>query len=127
MSYNPDYQLGQQFGEQLGDMRSRAALRDADDALSSWMAYARRLERQLAQGKSELAYAQLNLVRARAGETANNEVLRELRQHILTANPHDPMVQPGVVVGKIRNRIREEVERQGYRVVNPDTVDIAAT
>ena len=123
MSYDVDYQQGQQFGEQIGSLYHRAEARAHDatiQKLDDWIAYARGLESKLAQAK-------LNLVRARAGETANNEVVRELRQHILTANPQDPIVQPGVVVGKIRSKIREEVERQGYRVVNPDTVDIAAS
>lgn len=113
------YQAGQRWGDTGNVVAAAAARRDRDGAIAEWQAYARQLE-------SQLSLAKLNLVRARAGEAANGAVLRELRQHVVEMAPRDPLVQPGVVLTKIRDKIREDVENQGYRVVNPETLDIAA-
>ncbi len=119
MSYDYDsFRDGQRWGDTGSVVAAAAARRDSNNALSEWMAYARKLENQLAQ-------ANLNLTRAEASNAANNGVVRELRQHILTIAPHDPLVQTGVVKGKIRRNFREIVERQGYRVVDMEDMVIA--
>lgn len=126
MSFDYDsYQQGQRLGEMGGFAASRALSRanstidEWEANANQWQAYARKLESQLAQ-------ANLNHAQAAAACSANNEVLRELRQHVLAINPRDPMVQPGVVAGKIHRKIRETVLSQGYRIVNEDTLAIAA-
>lgn len=119
MSYDHDsYQQGQTMGLMAGFAANRELDR-ANGAVREWRAYARQLE-------SQLELANLNHARAAASRDANNEVLRELRQHVLAVNPRDPMVQPGIVAGKIHSKIRETVLSQGYRIVNEDTLDIAA-
>lgn len=120
MSFDYDsYQAGQRWGDTGNVVAAAAARRDRDGAIAEWQAYARQLESQLAQ-------ANLNLVRARAGQEANNEVLRELRQHVAEMDPRDPMGRREHITPMLRFKIREKVESQGYRVVNPETLDIAA-
>jgi len=119
MSYDHDsYQQGQTMGLMAGFAANRE-LDKANGAVREWRAYARQLE-------SQLELANLNLVRARAGQEANNEVVRELRQHVAMMNPRDPMGSREYITPMLRSKIREKVERQGYRVVNPETLDIAA-
>jgi hypothetical protein len=113
------FRQGQQWGDTGSAVAAAAARRDTSEALGEWQAYARRLESQLEQ-------ANLNLVRACAGQEANNEVLRELRQHVFDMDPRDPMGHRDHITPMLRAKIREKVERQGYRVVNLETLDIAA-
>lgn len=113
-----DYQAGLQWGDTLARMHGRAAAQDADQALASWMAYARQLERKLAS-------ANLQQMQFKCLSEANIAVAQELRQSLMAVSPDDPMASSAAATLMRDNLFKRLVEQKGYRVVDPQTKEIA--
>lgn len=99
-------------------MRARSADADANAAIESWMNHAARLEAQLDSLKLQLA-------QKTATSSANNDMVKELRQRLAAVAPNDPLASSEAATERLQALIRVRADALGYRVIDYDKTTIA--
>lgn len=94
-------------------MRARAADADANVAIESWMNHAARLEAQIESLKFQLA-------QKTATSSANNDMVKELRQRLAAVAPNEPLASPEAATERLQDLIRARADALGYRVIDRD-------